>query len=406
MNEVFEQAVQVMLGDLETKKYKKNTIEFYKSRCKAIRKHLEETHQEFELEHLRQWADKYCFGLSQSMRCSFTHVLFILNNIMNGKSLYSRVPVFPPKKVLQPKTEDYRGLVQYYEEHLGIMHFAPATVRFCSYSSILFLCFLENRGNISVSKLSRGMVLSFISEGLEGMNPSTKRAIAYRIRKFLSYLFDQKLVSEDFSIMVPTECPKQTKIISVLTEEQQKAVIEDKPVKTEREARERAIGMLALRLLLRSSDILHLRLGDIDWRTRVIRIIQQKTKVPLTLPIPDDVGNALLEYILDFRPKVKFEEVFLSVRNPRCPLKAMGHCAAYLVRYCEIGYGKRVNGLHVYRRTGASNLLATNVSVDTISDILGHQGNGTVDQYLSTDDNKMTLCAMDLSLVGIPEVLR
>ena len=53
MNEAFEQAVQVMLGDLKTKEYKKNTIEFFKSRCKAIRKHLEETHQEFELEQLR-----------------------------------------------------------------------------------------------------------------------------------------------------------------------------------------------------------------------------------------------------------------------------------------------------------------------------------------------------------------
>lgn len=406
MNEAFEQAVQVMLGDLKTKEYKKNTIEFFKSRCKAIRKHLEETHQEFELEQLRQWADKYCLGLSQSMRCSFTHVLFILDNIMNGKPLDGRVHVYPPRKALQPQTENYRGLVQYYEEHLSKMHFAPATVRFCSYSSILFLCFLEYRGNTSVSKLSRGMILSFFSEGLEGMNPSTKRAIAYRIRKFLSYLFDRKLVSEDFSFIVPTECPRQTKIISVLTEEQQKAVIEDKPVKTEREARNRAIGMLALRLLLRSSDILQLRLGDIDWNTRMIRIIQQKTKVPLTLPIPDDVGNALSEYILDFRPKLKFEEVFLSVRNPRRPLQAIGHCASYLVRYCEIGYGKRVNGFHIYRRTGASHLLATNVSVDTISDILGHQGNGTVDQYLSTDDNKMALCAMDLSLVGIPEVLR
>ena len=95
------------------------------------------------------------------------------------------------------------------------------------------------------------------------MNPSTKRAFAYRIRKFLSYLFGQELTSKDFSLIVPTECPRQTKIISVLTEEQQKAVVEDKPAKTEHEARDRAIGMLALRLLMRSSDILKLRLGDI-----------------------------------------------------------------------------------------------------------------------------------------------
>ena len=121
--------------------------------------------------------------------------------------------------------------------------------------------------------------------------------------------------------------------------------------------------------------------------------------------MPDDVGNALSEYILDFRPELKFEEVFLSLRNPRHPLQAIGHCASYLVRYCEIGYGKRVNGFHIYRRTGASRLLATNVSVDTISDILGHQGNGTVDQYLSTDDDKMALCTTDMSLIGIPEAL-
>ncbi len=406
MNEAFDQAVQVMLGDLETKGYKKSTIEFFKSRCKAIRKYLEETHQEFELEQLRQWAEKYCLGMNQSMRCSFARILFILDKILNGKPLDGLVHFYPPRKTLQPQTEVYGGLVQDYEEHLRKMHFAPATVGFSSYSSIHFLRFFENKGITSVSKLSRGMVLSFFSEGLESMNPSTKRAIAYRIRKFLSYLFSQNLTSEDFSFIVPTECPRQTKIISVLTEEQQKAVVEDKPVKTEHEARDRAIGMLALRLLMRSSDILKLRLGAIDWNTRVIRIIQQKTKIPLTLPMPDDVGNALSEYILDFRPELKFEEVFLSLRNPRHPLQAIGHCASYLVRYCEIGYGKRVNGFHIYRRTGASRLLATNVSVDTISDILGHQGNGTVDQYLSTDDDKMALCATDMSLIGIPEALR
>ena len=406
MNEAFNQAVQVMLDDFETKGYKKNTLEFFKSRCKAIRKHLEETQQKFELGQVRQWAEKYCLGMSPSMRCSFSRIFFILDKILNGKPLGSLVHVYPPRNRLQPQTEAYGRLVQDYEEHLRKMHFAPATVRFSSYSSIYFLRFFDNKGITSVSKLSQGMVLSFFSEGMESMSPSTKRAFAYRIRKFLSYLFNQELTSKDFSFIVPTECPRQTKIISVLTEEQQKAVVEDKPVKTEHEARDRAIGMLALRLLMRSSDILKLRLGDIDWNTREIRIIQQKTKSPLTLPMPDDVGNALSEYILDFRPEVKVEEVFLSLRNPRHPLKGIAHCASYLVRYCQIGFGKRVNGFHIYRRTGASRLLATNVSVDTISDILGHQGNGTVDQYLSTDEDKMALCATDMSLIGIPEALQ
>ena len=50
---------------------------------------------------------------------------------------------------------------------------------------------------------------------------------------------------------------------------------------------------MGARLGLRIGDMLNLTMNDIDWENKLISIIQGKTKEPLTLPLPDDVGWAL-----------------------------------------------------------------------------------------------------------------
>lgn len=57
--------------------------------------------------------------------------------------------------------------------------------------------------------------------------------------------------------------------------------------------------LLALRLGVRCSDVASLKFSNINWQNDTITFIQHKTKVSVTLPLLTDVGNALMDYILN-----------------------------------------------------------------------------------------------------------
>ena len=84
--------------------------------------------------------------------------------------------------------------------------------------------------------------------------------------------------------------------------------------------RDYAMLVLAKHTGLRAVDVIHMRLGDIDWNNNEIQIIQHKTKRPLILPLENTVGNAIAEYILKARPESDYQEVFLRVKAPYEPL--------------------------------------------------------------------------------------
>ena len=73
--------------------------------------------------------------------------------------------------------------------------------------------------------------------------------------------------------------------------------------------RDRAIVLLLARLGLRAGEVSGLRLGDIDWENARIRVCGKSGR-ETALPLPQDVGDALLDYIVNVRPRVDEEKVF------------------------------------------------------------------------------------------------
>ena len=80
--------------------------------------------------------------------------------------------------------------------------------------------------------------------------------------------------------------------------------------------RDYAILLLVVRLGLRSSDIRNLMLSSLDWNRKKITIIQTKTKQTLELPILDDIGWALIDYLKNGRPRTKAATVFVNHKAP------------------------------------------------------------------------------------------
>lgn len=153
---------------------------------------------------------------------------------------------------------------------------------------------------------------------------------------------------------------------------------------------------IAIRLGLRLSDIRNLKFDDIDWIKKEINIVQVKTKVSLKLPLLDDVGWALIDYIKNSRPISDSRFIFLNHNDLLLPVK---HTNLTIKGICKIGNidisNKRKKGIHSFRFSLATQMLNKQTPLDIISSSLGHSTINSSNHYLSLDAKNLVKCCME-----------
>lgn len=162
--------------------------------------------------------------------------------------------------------------------------------------------------------------------------------------------------------------------------------------------RDYTILLLATRLGLRASDICGLCFDDVDWTNNQINIIMQKTNEPLQLPLTAEVGNAIIDYIRNGRPKSEYRNIFLRHIHPIEPMYSSS-LHGMIQRYfydAGIDIKNRKHGPHALRHSLASNMLSNNTPLPTISNVLGHKSTATTQIYLKIDINNLAKCALPL----------
>ncbi len=163
--------------------------------------------------------------------------------------------------------------------------------------------------------------------------------------------------------------------------------------------RDKAIATLALYYGLRCSDIAKLKVEDIDLRSEKIYVCQQKTSVPLELPLTTMVGNAIFEYVTTERPENGCEFVFLSQNRPfgRMAEGSVGGISARVMKAAGIrqNVGDR-KGFHIFRHRLATDLLGKGVAQPVISKITGHTSPDSLEAYLSSDFVHLKECALSI----------
>ena len=163
--------------------------------------------------------------------------------------------------------------------------------------------------------------------------------------------------------------------------------------------RDYAIILLAAVTGLRACDIVRLTFDSIDWRNGEIRIIQGKTDNALALPLTADVGESICEYILNARPRNKSDKVFLNFRAPHGEMQPSA-LTTNLKRNCIKAGVTAPRGFHSLRRSVATNMVTSGVSVITVAQTLGHATMDSTKQYISLDSKNLKECALGFG--GIP----
>jgi site-specific recombinase XerD len=149
--------------------------------------------------------------------------------------------------------------------------------------------------------------------------------------------------------------------------------------------RDRAIVLLLARLGLRAGDIRRLRISDVDW-TNALLTVHGKGRRSVSLPLPQDVGDAMLAYIERGRPLVTEEHLFLRVQAPFTPLASSSEIAGIVSRILARGGIEGVpTGAHLFRHSLATSMLRTGASLESVGAVLRHRSPGTTAIYAKVD---------------------
>ena len=161
---------------------------------------------------------------------------------------------------------------------------------------------------------------------------------------------------------------------------------------------------------LRTGEVVTLTLDDVEWRAGQLRIPQRKTRGSLWLPLTDEVGTALLDYLRHGRPVLNvrrqrvpfrggparsYRELFLRCRTPTGVLKPTAVTEAFQAWSKRSGLAIPYQGPHCLRHSYAVHLLRSGLSLKTIGDLLGHRTPESTCVYLR-------LAVDDLRDVALP----
>ena len=262
-----------------------------------------------------------------------------------------------------------------------------------------FMDYLISQKLTNCSQITLKMVHSYILT-IAGYSPKTVEQIICAVRAFLRYLKYNGILLEDLAMKTPMiKSRKQTRIPSVWTKNELEALIKAIDRGSPKGKRDYAMILLASVLGLRVGDIKKLTLDCFNWSQNQLAFIQSKTCESIVLPLPTEVGWAIIDYLRYGRPNVETNIVFVRHIAPFLPFSEDNHLAQIIKGYMRIAHLptlKKHRGMHSLRHTAASRMLEQNTPLSIISDILGHSDTGSTAVYLKVDLEKPKECCLDI----------
>jgi site-specific recombinase XerD len=229
-------------------------------------------------------------------------------------------------------------------------------------------------------------ITEFVIRQARRLSPLRGKLIVTALRSFFRYLWHRGTISKDLSGCVPT-VPNWSfsTLPRFLPANDVERILKGCARETSVGRRNYAILLLLARLGLRAGEVVALNLDDIDWSTSQI-MIHGKGGTSAPLPLANDVGQAIADYLRADRPHCCTRRVFIRCRAPFVGLGNSSTVSALVRRaLIQAGVESAHKGAHVLRHSLATNLLRQGGSLDEIGDLLRHQSPNTTAIYAKVD---------------------
>ncbi len=276
---------------------------------------------------------------------------------------------------------------------------APGTIY--NYRMFIFRAtsFFVNHGALGLESLNNDLINLYMKT-FAGFSKAYISANMHSLSKFLDYAHEQGYTDKVFSFPSITVY-KDRRVPEYYTADEVSKILSSIDRGNALGKRNYAMVLLGARYGLRISDIISLKLSELDFENNRISITQQKTGKPLTLDILPDVGWALIDYLKNGRPDAECDNVFLRHTHP---YKAFtrGETMQYMLRQYALSAGiwkagtEKHCSFHMLRYSLASDLIQQGVSLTTISGILGHSELNVTTLYARLDVPQLKACALEV----------
>jgi site-specific recombinase XerD len=211
--------------------------------------------------------------------------------------------------------------------------------------------------------------------------PTRLQALATALRSFFRFLYLSGRHPQDLSEAIPRIAdPGREELPRYLSEGELNQVLQSVDQRTPAGQREMAVLLCLARLGLRAGEVAHLNLEDVDWRAGVVHLCQTKNRQERLLPLPQDLGRALVRYLRQRPTATACRRVFLSLRDGG-PVgsDAITKLARRALHRAAITCERP--GAHLFRYTVASHLVQKGASLKAVADWLGHRSLSTTQLY-------------------------
>jgi integrase len=278
---------------------------------------------------------------------------------------------------------------------------AEATVVAKDKAASRFLAYLDEVGVDDLSALGVRDVSGFLLRQ-RGLGGKTVAALRSCLADFLEFLARSGRTSRSLADRLPPHRHVRHESDPHLwTADEIRTVLAVIDRQSATGKRDYAMILTTARVGLRISDLRQLELGDLDWRAKRITIVQHKTGRPLSLPLLEDVGWAIIDYVRDGRPDTACPKVFVKHRHPFDAFGQASSVATRLSRHAAragmVFPSGQVCGMQSLRGALAVAMIGNGTPIPVVSAVLGHASSDTTQAYyLRFDVERLRCCALDV----------
>lgn len=230
--------------------------------------------------------------------------------------------------------------------------------------------------------------------------PSVIKSRVQDMQQFFEFCFANGLTVDNKCDLIPMiNTPHVYHLPTDMPVDSVKAMLNSIDRANTKGKRDYAILLLAARLGIRAVDITNLQLTDLNWSTNEIVIKQEKTYHTIHLPLLNDVGWALIDYIQHGRPQTDDKYVFRCMYAPYGRLKGSQAVESiFHSRMNKAGIKLETNnqpiGIHVLRHALGRVLLEKETDLPVISQVMGHQSIRSTETYIHIDMKGLAQCTI------------
>jgi len=240
------------------------------------------------------------------------------------------------------------------------------------------------------NQLTADNLLDYITDFGKQHSSKNTQCLVSILRSYLCYAFSQGKINQDLSQFLPTSFSvRSSHLPEFLSATQCRKLLSSCHRDTAVGNRNYAILLILMRLGLRASELINLTLDEINWESGEI-IIHGKGNKTATLPLPQDVGDAIVSYLESSRPVCNSRHLFVG---SRAPFNKFNHpsCISSIVSrsLAQAKIMTQLKGAHLLRYTTAHDCIDHGASLFEVAGLLRHSNIDMAAKYIKIDFSRL-----------------